>query len=127
MDCYLHLKYCRRQYTLLFPTQTKRLTKFNPKMLYFKSVLDLNSKHKEGLNNLIFSIGFQMALNMFNGVKTAFLFKKLQKIAQRLGAARVRSCKSGRAFRVGFGPKVDKNFGLNSGLRRSFCFRCTKT
>ena len=23
------------------------------------------------------------------------------------------SCKSGRAFRVGFGPKVDKNFGLN--------------
>ena len=30
------------------------------------------------------------------------------------------SCKSGRAFRVGFGPKVDKNFGLNSGLRRTF-------
>ena len=23
--------------------------------------------------------------------------------------------KSGRAFRIGFGPKVDKNFGLNSG------------
>ena len=23
----------------------------------------------------------------------------------------VQSCKSGRAFRVGFGPKVDKNFG----------------
>ena len=23
-----------------------------------------------------------------------------------------RSCKSGRAFRVGFGPKVDKNLGL---------------
>ena len=22
------------------------------------------------------------------------------------------SCKSGRAFRIGFGPKVDKNFGL---------------
>ena len=27
---------------------------------------------------------------------------------------------------VGFGPKVDKNFGFNSGLRRSFCLRCTK-
>ena len=36
-----------------------------------------------------------------------------------------RSCKSGRAFRVGFGPKVDKNFGLNSGLRRAFCLRCS--
>ena len=36
------------------------------------------------------------------------------------------SCKSGRAFRVGFGPKVDKNFGLNSGLRRAFCLECTK-
>ena len=23
--------------------------------------------------------------------------------------------------RVGFGPKVGKNFGLNSGLRRTFC------
>ena len=30
------------------------------------------------------------------------------------------SCKSGRAFRAGFGPKFDKNFGLNSGLRRTF-------
>ena len=36
------------------------------------------------------------------------------------------SCKSGRAFQVGFGPKVDKNFGINSGLRRGFCLRCTK-
>ena len=36
------------------------------------------------------------------------------------------SCESGRAFRIGFGPKVDKNFGLNSGLSRSFCRRCTK-
>ena len=36
------------------------------------------------------------------------------------------SCKSGRAFRVGFGLKVDKNFGLNSGLRRTYCLRCTK-
>ena len=36
------------------------------------------------------------------------------------------SCKSGRTFRVGFGPQVDKNIGLNSGLRRTFCFRCSK-
>ena len=34
---------------------------------------------------------------------------------------------SGRVgVRAGFGPKVDKNFRLNSGLRRAFCFRCTK-
>ena len=26
----------------------------------------------------------------------------------------------------GFGPKVEKNFGLKSGLRRTFCLRCTK-
>ena len=32
---------------------------------------------------------------------------------------------SGRV-RVGFEPKVDKNVGLNSGLRRTFCLRCTK-
>ena len=24
------------------------------------------------------------------------------------------------------GPKADENFGLNSGLRRAFCLRCTK-
>ena len=36
------------------------------------------------------------------------------------------SCKSARAFRVGFGPTIDENFGLTSGLRRTFCFRCTK-
>ena len=36
------------------------------------------------------------------------------------------SCKSGRAFRVEFGPKVDKILGLDSGLRRTFCLRCTK-
>ena len=35
------------------------------------------------------------------------------------------SCKSGRV-RAGFGPKVDKNFGLNTGLRRPFCLRDTK-
>ena len=36
------------------------------------------------------------------------------------------SCKLGGAFRVGFGPKVDKNFELNLGLRPTFCLRCTK-
>ena len=31
-------------------------------------------------------------------------------------------CQSGRSFRVGlgFGPKVDQNFGLNLGLRRTY-------
>ena len=38
----------------------------------------------------------------------------------------IQSCKSGRGFRVGFGPKVDKNFGLNLGLRRAFCLKSTK-
>ena len=32
---------------------------------------------------------------------------------------------SGRV-RAGFGPKVDKNVELNSGLRLTFCLRCTK-
>ena len=36
------------------------------------------------------------------------------------------SCKSGQAFRVGFGHKVDKSFGLNSDLRGTFCLRYTK-
>ena len=46
---------------------------------------------------------------------------------RRVQVCQDKSCKSGRAFRVGFGPKVGKNFGLNSGLRRAFCLRCTKT
>ena len=36
------------------------------------------------------------------------------------------SCKLSRAFRVGFGPKVDKIFGLISGLKRTFCLKCRK-
>ena len=36
------------------------------------------------------------------------------------------SCKSGRAFWVEFGPKVDRNFGLDLGRRRTFCRMCTK-
>ena len=38
----------------------------------------------------------------------------------------VQSCKLGRAFRVGLGPKVDKNLGLNSGLRRAFVLGAQK-
>ena len=47
LDCYLLLKYCRRQSTLLPPTWAKSLTIFNPKMQDFKRVLDLNCKQKE--------------------------------------------------------------------------------
>ena len=47
VDCYSLLKYWRRQCTLLPPTWTKSLTKFNPKMQDFKRVLDLNCKQKK--------------------------------------------------------------------------------
>ena len=40
--CYLLLKYCTRQCTLLLPNWAKALTKFNPKRQDFKRVLDLN-------------------------------------------------------------------------------------
>ena len=46
-DCYLLLKYCRRQCTLLPPTWAKSLTKLNPKMKDFKRDLDLNCKQKK--------------------------------------------------------------------------------
>ena len=36
MDYYLLLKYCSRQCTLLSPSRTKSLTKFNTKMQDFK-------------------------------------------------------------------------------------------
>ena len=47
VDCYLLLKYCMRQCSLLAPTWAKSLTKFNPKMQDFKRALDLNSKQKK--------------------------------------------------------------------------------
>ena len=47
LDCYLRLKYCMRQCTLLPPVRAKSLTKFNPKMQDFKRVLNLNCKKKE--------------------------------------------------------------------------------
>ena len=47
VDCYLLLKYCRRQCTLLPFTRAKSLAKFNPKMQDFKCVLNLNCTQKE--------------------------------------------------------------------------------
>ena len=47
LDCYLLLKYCRRQSTLLPPSWAKSLKNFNPKMQDFERVLDLNCKQKE--------------------------------------------------------------------------------
>ena len=47
VDCFLLLKYSRRQCTLLPLTWAKSLTKFNPKMQDFKPVLDLNCKQKK--------------------------------------------------------------------------------
>ena len=55
--CNLLLKYCRRQCTLL-RTRAKSLTKFNTKR--FQKCFGLKLQVKGGLNNLIFSIGFQM-------------------------------------------------------------------
>ena len=45
--CYLLVKYCRRQSTLLPFIWAKSLTKFNPKMQDFKRSLDLNCKQME--------------------------------------------------------------------------------
>ena len=47
VDCHSLLKYCRRQCTLLPPTWTKSLAKFNPKMRDVKRALDLNYKQKK--------------------------------------------------------------------------------
>ena len=59
VNCYSLLKYSRRQCALFPLTWAKSLTKFNPKMQDFKRV-GLKLQVKGGLNNLIFSIGFQM-------------------------------------------------------------------
>ena len=47
LNCYLLLKYCRRQCALLPPTWAKLLTKFNHNMQDFKRVWDINCKQKE--------------------------------------------------------------------------------
>ena len=59
LDCYLQLKYCRRQCTLLPCNWVKSLTKFNPKCKIL-NVFGLKLQAKGGLNNIIFSLGFQM-------------------------------------------------------------------
>ena len=48
VNCYLLLKYCRKQCTLItYRYQSNHLKKFKPKMQDFKRVLDLNCKQKE--------------------------------------------------------------------------------
>ena len=47
LNCYLLLKYCRKQCTLLPSTWVKSLANFNPKMQDFQRVSDLNCKQKE--------------------------------------------------------------------------------
>ena len=75
VDCYLPLKYCRRQCTLLPPTWAKSLTKFNPKIQGFKRALNLNCKQRrtEQLNffncfsnvkNLVLSNGSEYEQNV---------------------------------------------------------------
>ena len=59
---YLLLKYCRRLYSLLpLSGQNKSLTiKIQKQIARFLSCFGLKLLVKGGLNNLIFSIGFQM-------------------------------------------------------------------
>ena len=59
LDCYLRLKYCRRQCTLLPPTWAKSLTKFNLKMQDFKRVLDINCKQQEDRTTQFFQLAFK--------------------------------------------------------------------
>ena len=69
-------------------------------MQNLKHVLDFKLRVKEGLNNLSFSIGFQMLTKIYFQMlkiyeyvqyvtqwhQNSFFSKKLRKIAQRLGA-----------------------------------------
>ena len=96
LDCYLLLKYCRRQSTLLPPTWAKSLTKFNPKMQNFKRVLNLDIARKrrtEQLNfltwlsnvkNVVLSNGYEYKRNVIQWYQNSFFSKNLRKIAQRL-------------------------------------------
>ena len=66
MDYYLLLKYCRRQYTLLPPTWTKSPTiKILHQTARFYTCFELKLQVKGGLNNLVFSIGFEMLKILF--------------------------------------------------------------
>ena len=68
-------------------------------------------------------VGF-MGLNINSGRTTKV------RLGNRLKSRKLQcgnqSCKSGRACRVRAEPKVNTNFGLSLGLRRTFSFRCTK-
>ena len=55
LDCYLVLKYCRRQCTLLPPTWAKSRTKSNSKVQDFKYVFGLNCKQTENWTTLKFN------------------------------------------------------------------------
>ena len=70
-------------------------------------------------------------IKLFSGYGSVADFKQMYKNVDAVTDWPPQSCKSGRAFRVGFGfggfgLKVDKNFGLDSCLRRTFCLRYTK-
>ena len=72
-----------------------QVTKFNPKMLNFKRVLDLTCSKVRHFFQLIFKSQkfcsfkwlWKRAKCNPNGIKRAFFSKKLQKIAQRQGAS----------------------------------------
>ena len=75
LDCYLLLKYCRRQCTLLSLTWAKSLTKFNSKMQDFKRVLDLIASKRRteqlhffdclsNVKNLVLSNGYEYVRNV---------------------------------------------------------------
>ena len=75
LDCYLLLKYCRSQYTLLPLSSAKSPTKLNPKMQDFKRILDLNCKKRRieqfnffnwlsNVKNLLLSNGSEYVRNV---------------------------------------------------------------
>ena len=68
LNCYLLLKYCWRDCTLLPPTRAKSLIKFNHKMQDFKRVLDLNCKQKEDRTTYFFNwLSYVKNLVLSNG------------------------------------------------------------
>ena len=61
VDYYLLLKCSQRQSTFFLPGPNHLQLKFNSKMQDVKRVLDLNLQVKGALNNLFFSLGFQIS------------------------------------------------------------------
>ena len=59
MDYYLQLKYCWRQCTLLSLVGPNHLQNLTPKCKIL-NVFGFKLQVKGGLNNLIFSVGFEM-------------------------------------------------------------------